>query len=511
MLLVWLALAWIAGIVAADVFSPPDRVLWMLAVFGLVAAGLLWRVPAGGRLVGLLLLVAALGSIRYEPVEQARAAVTIWRLADRGTVVVTGFVAEDPKRSEDGQQVVLETEQVLVGKAGGVVRGRLLLLLPPYPAYAYGQQLAVYGRVQEPPIPRRVGTFDYRDYLARKGIFAQMREPQVQVLPGVAGSPLLRGLLAVRTYCDSIILRLLPEPQASVASGIILGLKASIPDETYQDFTTSGLVHILVISGWHLSLVAGMMTDGARRLHLGRAATFWFSLGAIWLYALFVGASPTVLRAAIMASLVVLARATERRTEPWTLLLAACWGITLHNPQALWDTGFQLSVLATAGIMAFYAPMKAWLERITPWTGGHWLTDSVAVSLAAQTLVLPVIVYSFGRFSLVFPLSNVALVPVVPYVMIPGAVALAVGVVADVLRDSPAIGPFAWMLAEGAWMLVWLPLSLLTQGVRLLASIPGASVSIPTFPAWLAGLYYLAVGGWWGWRQRVVCPIQRTA
>lgn len=517
MLLVAMVIAWLAGIVVTDWYALPDSALWPLAGAGLAGTLLLWR-RREWRLLSLLVLAAALGGLRYEPAHTTRDGVTIWQFADQGEIAVLGRVAEDPKRNDTGQQLLLETTRAQMGDASGRVSGYLLVVLPPYPTYRYGQWLVVTGSIREPPASDRPGAFDYRDYLARKGVFALMREPQVRDVSGSAPDnaafptralhamvvePARMGLFAVRTHCHTLILRALPEPQASVASGMLLGMKASVPDETYRAFATSGMAHILVISGWHLSMVAGLMSGIASWLRLRGGGAFWFSVGAIWLYALFVGATPTVLRAATMASLVVLAASTERRTEPWTLLFAACGVLTLINPQTLWDLGFQLSALATAGIIAFHEPVQRWLERAGERVRLQlpWLTNTLAVTLAAQTLVLPLLLYHFGKLSLVFPVSNVVLVPVVPVAMVAGGCALLASLVAEALGGIAGVGALVGLVAQGGWLLAWVPLAWLTGGADLMASVPGSLLRVPPFPFWLLAGCYVVVAGWWVWRR----------
>lgn len=501
------------GIIAADLFVLPDDVLGGVALVGLAGTLL-----AGGssllRFLSLALLIAALGGLRYEPVETARSRVTIWRLAEVSTVeapaktnelLVQGVVSNEPKWTDAGQQVILETEAARHGEAATAVNGLLLLTLPPYPAYHYGEQLIVVGTIEEPPAARQPNSFNYRAYLARKHIFATMHEPAVHRLPGTRGNPLLVALLRFRASCHTHILRALPEPQASVAGGMLLGLKAAIPDETYTTFATNGIAHILVISGWHLSLVASIITGSAARLRLGRSATFWVSLAAIWIYAMFVGATATVLRAALMASLVVLARATERQGESWTLLMAACWFLSLWNPHILWDLGFQLSVLATASLIAFTSPVRRLLERMPPlrWRLARWISDPLSVTLAAQILVLPLVLYHFGNLSLIAPLSNVVLVPVVPPIMLLSGTALLLSLLSSSVSNLPLVGAVAGLLAQGVWLLAWLPLAYLTEGARLLAALPGAALRLPQFSPWLLAAYYGAVAAWWLWKRRI--------
>ncbi|GAB4201992.1 MAG: ComEC/Rec2 family competence protein [Roseiflexaceae bacterium] len=489
MLLVWLAVAWMAGLVVADWSG---AALWQIQAAlaaGAVLAGLGWRWPRV-RAAGLIVCCAALAGWRYDLTQRPAAPQDVRLLAGR-EVTLQGEVSADPRRTDEGQQLVLAVEQVRVAGRARPASGLVLVNLTPYPEYRYGQRLQVMGQLREPGTAERPGEFDYRDYLSRKDIFVLMKNPLVRVVPGEGGNPALRALLVFRDHCKAILLRLLPEPQASIAVGILLGLQSSIPDDVYDTFSVTGTSHILVVSGWNFTIVAAMLAALALRVRLGRGTTLALSLLALWAYAFFVGATGTVLRAAVMASLVVLARSAERETDPWRLLALACWGLTLHNPQTLWDLGFQLSALATASLFAFGKPVERWLERIPPlrWPALGWMKEALTATFAAQILALPIILYHFGNLSVIAPLANVLLVPVVPYAMLLGAVAL--------------VGGLVW-LPLGQWLALaaWLPLAWMTEGARLLAQVPGAAVQLPAFPLWQLLAYYAAAVAWAFWLNR---------
>jgi competence protein ComEC len=478
------AIAWICGIVLADTRALPPGFVQAGAGVALLCV-VFARVLGSRSQVPTLLLVALLGAWRYEAAAIPTTPASVRQFAGR-ELALTGYVRSDPKRSEEGQQVVLEVEGAALGGHLTAAEGRVLLNLPAYPLYHYGQHLLVAGELMAPRAPRRPGDFDYPAYLARKGIFVLMREPDLRVLEGRRGNWFLSALLAFRDRCQAVLLRLLPEPQAAIAIGVVLGLQAAIPGEVYATFSATGTSHILVVSGWNFTIVAAMLAGLFARLHLGRTPAFWATLAVLWIYALFVGATATVLRAAVMASLMVLGRALDRRSEPWTLLFAATGALSALDPHMLWDLGFQLSALATASLFAFGSPVGALIGRLwllkQPWLG--WANEALAATLAAQILALPIILYHFGNLSIVAPLANVLLVPVVPYVMLLTTLAL--------------VGGLLWLpLGQGLALIAWLALSWLTEGARLLATLPWAAVQLPRFPLWALLLYYgLVVGGW---------------
>jgi competence protein ComEC len=413
--LVILAIAWLLGILAADMFSPPLLPLGVTAAISLLIAAVAGRTPRA-RLAALALCCAALGGVRYDLAQMPITARSVQLLNDQGDLLLQGVVVDDPKRTADGQRALLAAERVAVGGKARTVEGLVLVKLPAYPERRYGDRLQLTGALTTPGEAERPGEFDYRQYLVRKRIFSLMEPKAVRLVSQGNGSPLWSGLLALRDRARQVLLRELPEPQASLAVGILLGLQSSIPDDVSATFSATGTSHILVISGWNITIISTMLYGVTERLRLKKNTAFWAILACIWLYTLFVGASATVIRAAVMGTIVVVGQRLERRAHAWTTIFAACWAMTLWDPQTLWDLGFQLSALATASLFAYgkgtealllHTPLRvSWLD---------WAREALTATLAAQILALPLILYHFGNLSIVAPLANVLLLPMVPY------------------------------------------------------------------------------------------------
>lgn len=494
--LIILATAWLLGILAADLLGLPIAPLLVAAAVAGGAALLVGHPPVA-RLALLAVCCAALGAARYDAAQLSVTPRSARLLNDTGDVTLVGVVDADPQRTAEGQRLVLAAEGALVGGQMRPAEGLVLVTLPPYPERRYGDRLALSGPLKTPREAERTGDFDYRAYLARKGIFSLMEPEQVRQIGRGGGNPLLAALLGLRSRCQEVLLRELPEPQASLAVGILLGLQSSIPDDVSADFSATGTSHILVISGWNITIISTMLYGVTARLRLRQNAAFWAILVTIWLYTLFVGASATVIRAAVMGTVVVVGQRLARPAHAWTTLFAATWAMTLWNPQTLWDMGFQLSALATASLFAYGKGTEALLLR-TPLKAGwlDWAREALTATLAAQILALPLILYAFGNLSIVAPLANVALLPMVPYAMLFGAVCL--------------VGGLAWLpLGQGLATVAYLFLAWLTEGARLFAAMPYAAAQLPPFPLWLLLGYYGIVVGAWLWNA--TRPEQREA
>jgi len=484
MTLILLAIAWMLGVVAADLLKLPLPPLLIGALVCGVAAALTGRAPRL-RLAALMLCCAALGGVRLDMAQVTPTSRSIWLLNDSGDLTIEGVVIDDPKRVADGQRALLLVDRVLVHGKPQPAEGLVLTKLPAYPERRYGDRLSLKGALTTPRAAKRPGQFDYRDYLERKRIFALMEPKTAHLLSERNGGWAWAALLDVRDRARRVLLRELPEPQASLAVGILLGLQSAIPADVSANFSATGTSHILVISGWNITIIGAALYSLTDGLRLSRRKAFWAILVCIWLYTLFVGATPTVIRAAVMGTIVVVGQRMERHAHAWTTLFAACWAMTVWDPQTLWDMGFQLSALATASLFAYGKGVEALLLR-TPLRVGwlDWAREALTATLAAQILALPLILYQFGNLSIVAPLANVVMLPMVPSAMLFSAIAL--------------IGGMIW-LPLGQWLALpaYLFLAWLTEGARLFATLPYAAVQLPSFPLWLLLAYYAIVVGSW--------------
>lgn len=486
--LIRLALGWLVGIALAGTVTLPLQ--WFALAAGAAGVSVV-VVHRRWRWVALAAMCLALGSIRYHVAQPLLGPHHIEHWAGADEVLLVGSVAEEPRRDDTGQQVVISVSHAGPDEQLAPAEGRVLVRAPPYPPYYPGDRLQISGRLSIPRPAQRPGEFDYRAYLARRNIFVLLNQPTtIKALAAREPSWGLAQISQFREQCRRTVLRLLPEPQAALAIGILLGIQAGLPEAARTAFATTGTSHILVVSGWNFTIVAAALAALAKLTRLRPWPAFWLSLAVMWIYAGFTGASAAVVRAAMMASLALLARTAERQSEPWRLLLAACWLLTLVNPHTLWDLGFQLSALATASLFAFGKSVERWIDGIS-WLSHPTLAavrEALTATLAAQVLTMPLMLYHFGNLSLVAPLANILIVPVVPIAMLLGMVAL--------------IGGLIW-LPLGQWLAIiaWLPLSWITNTAMVLAQPAWAALRVPVFPVWVLLVGYAAIAGYWLWRR----------
>lgn len=356
----------------------------------------------------------------------------------------------------DGRQVA--TLSILSGRPDLPVT-RLAASLPRYPPIEPGDVVTVEGRTRERP------DSPYGRYLERSGAWGTLLADRMEVVPGPDGPARLERW---RRAAGEALTRVLPEPEAGLAAGILIGLRDRVDRDVAAAFTTAGVSHVVAISGWNIAIVAAAI--GAVAGRLGRRRRAVVTGLAVVGYIAFAGASPSVLRAGAMAGVVLLARESGRSGRAAAALGWAAVLLLIADPGLVSDAGFQLSTLATAGLIAWATPTAERLHRLTRGHLPGWLTESLGVSLAAQLATLPIVLASFGRIALIAPGINLLVVPLVAPAMAAGIVAMAGGLLLGLGAPS-ALGA---ALAVPAWVSLRLMISI----VDAAAAVPFASVEV---------------------------------
>jgi len=503
--LVLVTAAWVAGLIAAHHWLVPrgiEPLSLLLLGFLPVAAMIFWPRDRALRLSAACVLALLCGALRYQvALPRSEDPGMLSHYNGKGMVTLEGTVRRYPDVRDTWTDLVLDTELLHHDGRTHPVRGEVLVRIPRFPEYQYGDQLRVTGLLETPP---DLDTFSYREYLAHKRIYSLINRPYIEKIDSDRGVNFWASfwgsawgtLYAIKNHARDAIAHLIPEPEASLLQGILLGIRTGIPPDLYDDYNTTGTSHIIVVSGSNLTFVAGLFALTFGRI-LGKRRAYWLTLAGIILYVLLVGADPVVIRAGIMGSLFVTAIYLGRRSTAYVSLFASALVLTLINPLSLWDVGFQLSFAATLGMILFAPGIERLFERgLTPFLSRdlaeqalRLLRDALFLTLAAQLLVIPLVIYHFGRISLVSPLANLLILPVQPPIMTFGAAASLTALV-------PLLEPVARALA---WI-PWLCLAYTNAIVRWMAAWPFAAADIHRGAAgWLIAAYLGLLLAIWIW------------
>lgn len=533
MLLLPLTALWLLGIFLASVLHLPAE-FWLLLLalpFGYLL--LFWRDPPLRRW-HIVLLCLVLGGLRGQLAQPGPLELELAQFNAQGRASLVGVITAIPEVRASNTVFRVDVAKIQTGGVWQDVHGRALVYAPRDTPVRYGDEVQVDGA---PELPPDGADFSYRDYLARQSVFTLVRYALVYHVSTGHGDPTLTALYGLRDRAATAIGELLPEPSAALLTGILLGDDNGLPPALRDAFNRTNTSHVIAISGFNIAVVVGVLAFllrrpalalGARALALapGRAQLRVISFFArhvvtalillfLVLYTLLVGAQASVVRACIMGGLTLLALALGRRSWAFTALALAAFAMSLLNPFVLWDAGFQLSFLATLGLLIyaplFQRPLAALLARRPPPAPdpsapspaaldtfsslGAFLNDAVVVTAAAFIATAPLTIALFHRLSLVGFLTNLLILPVQPAIMFLGGLAASLGVLSHALT---AFAPAALAFSELAQVLAWaayLFLQYTILVVQFTAALPLAALDVPRVDLPLVVLTYALLFG----------------
>lgn len=438
-------------LIASGMFSAiklPPGVVWYLffPLFSLVAVLILFWEKINFRFFILCFVFFICGAIRV--------AITIPDCSDKKNLCsfndkrlsVNGIVASEPDNKIDGVTYIIASN-----KANGEnVTGKFLLKTRSYPLYNYGDELSVTCKLEQPKNTPD-STFRYDKYLERYGVRSLCSYPDVQKIAEGNGNVILENILKLKSLLNGQISRLWPEPEASFMAGILYGARNGLPKYLAEDFSRTGVSHIVAVSGFNITIITVILLSAFIAAGFYRQRAFYAVAVTLFLFIALCGFSASAIRAGIMGTAVLSAGQFGRKARMFNVLVFSAAVMQLSNPYLLlWDAGFQLSFLALIGLVyvspiidvilskAKDLPISNRLEtkkilRHVPY--GMWLRfnqndkinfiiKTLIQTISAIIMTLPLILYQFGTLSLVAPLVNVLILWIIPFLMLGGAVSM---------------------------------------------------------------------------------------
>jgi len=330
----------------------------------------------------------------------------------------------------------ISSEPLLQGNSQKFKVSRFDIVTKAYPQYEYGQKVVIVGRLQRRLINKWYSQFSLM-YPVIRLVEADNKETMSYGLK--------QQISRFRQGIEERFNQVLPEPEASLLAGIILGSKKGLPQNFYQALQKTGTLHIVVASGYNVTIIIATIVAYLAGL-IKRPMAILIGLAAVGIYTLMAGAEPAIVRAAIMGSLAFGGQILGRKTQGLRLLIAAIMIMLLVDPSIVLDIGFQLSVAATFGLIVLGPRLEPVLGRV--WLVGKNLTETTS----AQIMVWPIIVFYFGQMSAFSILVNSLILWLVPIIMALGAILALTG-----------LTPVAW--------LAYVPLTLMVRVIEFFGRI----------------------------------------
>ena len=366
-----------------------------------------------------------------------------------------------------GKLIVMDSEKKIVRRK---LEGKILITSALYPEYDYGDVLLVECLVEE---PRNINNFDYRLFLQQQEIYGVCRYPDVALVNKNGGNKFMQFINRLRTNIELNINKAIPEPEASLLAGIVLGVKRGLPDDLDASLKRTGTTHIVVVSGANITFV--LLIIMSLSVYLGKNKTLIIALVGVLFYVFLVGFDPPVLRALFMFLPILLAKFLGRDSDIFSNVLFAASIILFSNPLILKSISFQLSFFATLGLILL-VPIFRELVRLP-----SILEESFLVSFAAQLMTLPIIVYNFHEFSIVSLFVNLLVIPMVPLITYGGFLFIVLSWLSK---------PIAVIFS----LLLYIPLNLFTRIVTFFGNFSFSSLSLDKIPISFVFIYYFILG-----------------
>jgi len=331
------------------------------------------------------------------------------RTIPAGAIETTGTIVSDPERGSGNQSFIFQFEN----------GGRILVRTARFPEFAYGDYVSIQGSVKKPKA-------EYARILAKDRVAGLMSFADVQKIEAGRGSFIKRALFTFKNKAIAIFPKILPPEKAAFLAGITLGERAQFSEEFEEAMSLSGTTHLVALSGYNVTII-GLAIGATLGQFLRRRSSFVLTVLVITGFVFMTGAEASIVRAAIMGVIVLIANQVNRLYHFRNAITFAALLMALFNPKVLvFDVGFQLSFLALLGIV-YFRPAIIKMFRISTEPGFFSWRENALTTVSAQLAVLPLLLSNFGTFSLSSFAANILILSAIPITMLFGFLIMAAG------------------------------------------------------------------------------------
>ncbi len=330
-------------------------------------------------------------------------------------VIFNGSIIEKPESRQSNSRIEVQIEGV---------DAKVLVTAWKYPEYNYGDKLRIEGKLEKPSF---FEGFDYQPYLGKDGIYAVMYKPKIELLEKNTRNPIKKNLIVFKEKLRKSIDLILPSPQSGLLEALFFGDEENISKEWINKFNDTGTRHITAVSGMNITIISSLVLNLFLILGLWRKQAFYFSIIFVIFYVSIIGAPSAAVRAGIMGIIFLISQYFGRDSSGVRIIVISAFLMLLFNPLLLiLDIGFQLSFLAILGLVYLQPIFYNWFQKIP---NVFEMRYTLSATLAAQFFTLPISVYNFGRVSLVGPLVNLLIVPLITSITILGFILSFIGLI----------------------------------------------------------------------------------
>jgi competence protein ComEC len=376
---------------------------------------------------------------------------------------ILGVIVDEPKIKEKTIVFPIKTE-----------KGKILIIVRRYPEFEYGEEVKISGVLKE---PEAKNSFNWKNYLLKDGILAEMDFPEIEKTGKNFGNSMKKFSIFLRKKIEETVKENLPYLDSALLKSLLFGEEEEIPFEWKEKLNQTGVRHIAAVSGMNITIISNLILSFLLFLGLWRHHAFYLSVFLILFYVLMIGAPASAIRAAIMGILYLTAQYFGRLSSGERPVVFAATLMLFFNPLLLrYDIGFQLSFLAILGIVYFY---QFFFEKFKKFL--KLIKESLASTLSAQIFTFPILIYNFGQISLISPLSNILILPILPAITILGFIFSFFGIIFE---------PIGYLFSFPCWLLLSyllkvvdfcskIPYSFLTLKVNFIFLLISYSILIP--------------------------------
>ncbi len=459
----FILLSFLAGVFTRSFFEISQNYFFLLLLFSLIILFIFYK--------NKIIVVAAMFAITFlfgcwitdDAIVKTKNLIYVDKIFNENAVV------QKVSPSSFGQNLIIRLENSPADEAGINV----LMQVPQYPEYNYGDLLKISCKAL--PIKSIDSSFDYRMYMAKEGVLYQCDKGGAKKIGENKGSWIYARIISARKVFEEKVSKVIPAPYSALAVGLLLGGSGGLSKEIQNEFSQTGMTHIVAVSGYNVTIIAEYLILLGIFLGLWRKQAIWFALVGIILFVVMSGLPASAVRAGVMSGILLWAMKNGRLASSENAIIFAAGIMLLLNPLLLrYDVGFQLSFLATLGIVT---TSSFWERSFVKNNKALGISEMITLSLSAQIFVLPIIAYNFHIASLISLLANVFILPIIPLSMLLVFLVIVVGFI---------FTPLSIVIAWFAFLLLFYEIKL----IHILAQFPWASVSIENSSYWWIVIYY---------------------